>query len=403
MTPLKGFLISNDGGVWGDEPTGHNDVAVVRSTDITIDGKWCLADIAYRHLEEVEARRASLQVGDLVVVKSSGSAAHLGKTALVGDDVKNLRGGFSNFTQRLRPRPSDEPRYLWYLLNSSFAREQLAWLGTTSTGLRNLSGGMLGELLCPHPGRDTQRSIADFLDRETARIDALVAAKSRMIGLLTDRMFSRVSTSTSVGRRVRVRRVISVLTSGPRGWAEKVGECGRPFIRSANLCRDDIELKAGNLVFVDVPDSGEAKRSRTRNGDVLIGITGANTGWVGLVRPAHTGGYVSQHVAMLRPTGVVAEWLAYSLFSRQTQDMLLSSQYGGTKQQLGLEDLADLTINLPGHAEQQRVVTLLDQARAQTSSAISALDRQLTLLRERRQALITAAVTGQLDIPSTAA
>lgn len=85
------------------------------------------------------------------------------------------------------------------------------------------------------------------------------------------------------------------------------------------------------------------------------------------------------------------------------QDQLIGSQYGGTKQQLGLEDLADLRICLPGLGRQRSIVASLELEKSANRCTLANLSRQVALLRERREALITAAVTGELEISSAVA
>jgi type I restriction enzyme S subunit len=303
-----------------------------------------------------------------------------------------------------RPRANISPQYLHYLLRSRVYLEELTriskWMPPSQF---DISWDDLRSLSIMVPPISTQRAIADYLDRETARIDALIAAKQRMVTLLEERLRVTISEAAEEGRPMKLRRVVVLRTTGPRGWGDLVADSGEPFIRSANLRRDDIELQTDELVHVVPPVSQEATRSRTRPGDVLIGVTGANTGWVGIVRDNFAHGYVSQHVAILRPgEQLLPEWLGYSLFSERVQDQLISGQYGGTKQQLGLEDLAELVIQLPDQNRQRALVARLERAKSASRRAITALSQQMSLLEERRQALITAAVTGQLDIPEAA-
>lgn len=79
---FKWLIERNDGGVWGDDPDGNGDTIVLRSTDQTVDGQWRLDEPASRKLSESERRGATLEIGDLLVTKSSGSALHIGKTTL---------------------------------------------------------------------------------------------------------------------------------------------------------------------------------------------------------------------------------------------------------------------------------------------------------------------------------
>lgn len=253
------------------------------------------------------------------------------------------------------------------------------------------------------PPISEQRAIADFLDAEAARIDALIAKKRRLVELIHERFRSYVDAVTAQGSPVRVRHLTSLITSGPRGWADRVGSDGEPFIRSANLRRDSIDLRLDNMLRVDSAPTAEALRSRVQARDILVGITGANTGWVALAPPTVTPAYVSQHVAILRPANVDPNWLALSLFSRRTQEALMAGQYGGTKQQLGLAELAEITVFVPSLEDQRTLVHALERGRALTEESGRRLGDQINLLVERRQALITAAVTGELAVQGVVA
>ena len=301
----------------------------------------------------------------------------------------------------LTPGPAVNPRYFsWMAQSDPFIEEVVA--RSVGVSYPAINPSELGRLQVPLPPLDVQTAIADFLDAETARIDALITKKRRLVELLDERYRSVVDEVSATGRPRRVRHLTSLVTSGPRGWAARVGEEGHPFIRSANLRRDSVDLRRENLLRVDAVPTAEARRSRVRAGDTVVGITGANTGWVGLVTPGDAPAYVSQHVAILRPEGVDPAWLALSVFSRRAQEALLAGQYGGTKQQLGLADLADLVITVPSLEEQRRLVTRLAQIRELGAASRAKVRRQVDLLLEHRQALVTAAVTGELAVPGAA-
>jgi type I restriction enzyme S subunit len=84
------------------------------------------------------------------------------------------------------------------------------------------------------------------------------------------------------------------------------------------------------------------------------------------------------------------------------QDQLIGGQYGGTKQQLGLQDLAEIVIRVPDVIRQREFVAVLERAKRISRAAFASLTAQIRLLEEHRQALITAAVTGQLGISEAA-
>ncbi len=300
----------------------------------------------------------------------------------------------------LSPRTIDPRYFSWWIRSDNFIEEVVARsVGVSYPAINALD---LGELAVRVPAPSEQREIADHLDAETARIDAVIAKKRRMLELLHERWRSYVDAVTAIGELRRVRHVTSLRTSGPRGWADRVGDRGRPFLRSANLSRDSIQLQLHDLDRVEPADSPEARRSMTEAGDTLVGITGANTGWVGAVGEAAVGGFVSQHVSILRPDSIEPHWLTYSIFAPRAQDQLLGGQYGGTKTQLGLEDLAELTIRVPPVGTQHALLNRLEVERRRRTELTSCMASQIELLIEHRQALITAAVTGDLGASKAA-
>ena len=164
----------NDGGVWGDDPDGLNDTFVLRSTEQTVDGRWQINDPAPRKLNESEINDSLLIEGDLLLTKSSGSSLHIGKTTLVTPEIAAMRCCYSNFMQRIRTRPSFSSKLAWYVMNNDLARLQFDLLSNSTTGLANLNGTMVGQIVVPVPPIKEQTHIAAFLDRETANIDELV-------------------------------------------------------------------------------------------------------------------------------------------------------------------------------------------------------------------------------------
>ena len=202
---LKSVLARNDSGVWGSEAGNLEGTIVLRSTEQTVDGGWAISDPAKRQLSSREKAGALLAVGDIVVTKSSGSELHIGKSSLVTEGVEELQACFSNFMQRLRCLPALGSKLTWYVLNSPVGRQQLIFGSSTTTGLGNLSRTILGELVIPLPPLPEQHAIAGFLDRETAKLDALVAKVREAIKRLRELRTALIS--AAVAGRIDVREV----------------------------------------------------------------------------------------------------------------------------------------------------------------------------------------------------
>ena len=170
----KTILVANDGGVWGDDPVGDGtDKTVIRSTEQTIDGKWCIENPAKRDLSRVEYRKARIEENDLLITKSSGSDLHIGKTTIADTYFRDNECYYSNFIQRIRCADYS-PKLLWYLFNSPIIREQCVFLQNTTSGIGNINANIIQNLLIPIPPLSTQHRITSYLDTQCAKIDAVL-------------------------------------------------------------------------------------------------------------------------------------------------------------------------------------------------------------------------------------
>lgn len=195
-----------------------------------------------------------------------------------------------------------------------------------------------------------------------------------------------------------LKRDLEFLTSGSRGWAEHYSDDGSLFLRIGNLRRDDVTLDLSDLQRVEVPDGAEGARTRTRPGDLLFSIT-AYLGSVAVVPEGLEEAYVSQHVALarLRRRRLLPRWVAYLTLSHVGQTQLATSGYGGTKIQLSLGDIADLGMTVPPLREQHAIADFLIRETAKIDALVAEQQRLIELLKEKRQMVISHAVTEGLN------
>jgi type I restriction enzyme S subunit len=191
-----------------------------------------------------------------------------------------------------------------------------------------------------------------------------------------------------------LKRDLRFLTSGSRGWADNYSETGELFIRIANLTRNSIELDLSDIQRVVVPDNTEGSRTKVQAGDVLFSIT-AYLGSVAVVPEALESAYVSQHVALTRLRGLrfAPKWVGYVALSYVGQTWFETQSYGGTKIQLSLDDVKNLPVPAPPLAEQTQIATFLDRETAKIDALVAEQRRLMELLKEKRQAVISHAVT----------
>ncbi len=182
---LKSSLLRNDSGVWGDEFDERGTI-VLRSTEQTVTGEWRITRPARIRLSVTQRSSALLEAGDLVITKSSGSEAHIGKTSLVDQEIAESYCCFSNFMQRIRLDDSLDPAFMWYILNTTLGREQLILQSTTTTGLGNLNGTIIGNCYFAIPPLAEQHAVVVYLDKASTGIDTTIARARRQIELVEE-------------------------------------------------------------------------------------------------------------------------------------------------------------------------------------------------------------------------
>jgi type I restriction enzyme S subunit len=311
-------------------------------------------------------------------------------------------------------------QFIWHLVQTDNYRMRLESLVESATrSHQRVLPSHIAKFHWALPPRDEQTLIARFLDRETSKIDSLVAEQRRLIELLKEKRQAVISHAVTKGLNPhapmkpsgiewlgdvpehwqlrRVKTVSSFVTSGPRGWSERIGETGSLFVQSGDL-NDQMEVEFMTAKRVQVENDAESTRTRMREGDVVVCVTGAKTGNVAVCNIIPEPAYVNQHLCLIRPTpDVLPSFLGVLLKSRLGQIYFEISQYG-LKQGLSLEDVEEAPVILPPVNEQQEIIALLDTETAKLDALTSEAERAIELLQERRTALISAAVTGKIDV-----
>jgi len=375
---------------------GDVDAPYMRAANVQPNGVLALDDVNEMWFGKVELEQLSIHAGDAVVVE--GGQGGFGRAAYVDEDL--LGWGFQNSINRLRPIGDFDGRFIaFYLIAlraSGFIR---AYANVVS--MPHLTAEKLARIPIPLPPLDEQGAIADYLDRETARVDTLIEEQQRLIVMLRERRQAVVDASFSaLGEpSVQLRRYIAFLTSGSRGWGDYYADEGQRFLRIGNLPRANLEIR-GDVQFVDLPDDvTEGSRTMLQEGDLLFSIT-AYLGSVAVVKGGWVGAYVSQHVALCRleRERVDPRFVGWFMLTTTGQDQLNEGAAGGTKVQLALDDIRGLRVPSAPVEEQHLIAANLDEQTAQIDTLIAEAERFIDLSRERRAALITAAVTGQVDV-----
>ncbi|MEP3040722.1 MAG: restriction endonuclease subunit S [Roseibium sp.] len=387
-------------------------VPIIRTSDFDDLGRLDLTEP--KRVSESAASPKMLRRGDILFSR----AGTIGRCTTYNRDSPAT---FAAYLVRFRLIASlVEPRFIaWW------AQSQQYWsqvrVDTIESTIGNFNAGKLGNLALPDVPRDEQKAIADFLDRETARIDQLIEKKQRLLEVLNatrvaaplrvmasgmgeieyDADHNRINFS-NLGegwQRVRVKHVASHMTSGSRGWSDFIQDDGELFLQSGSINRHmGIAFEDSHRVSPQL--GAEAERTKVNNGDTLVCITGGRTGAVGYVSRLSERAYINQHVCLIRPSKAINDrLLAQILFSEIGQLHFRMAQYG-LKQGMGFEQVANTAIPLPPRAAQETISAEIDCIAEKTRRVVEEIDVSINRLREFRAALITAAVTGQIDVTS---
>ena len=317
---------------------------------------------------------------------------------------------------------SSDLRWAMYMFMAESTRQRLSAVVRSATrSHQRAEVPEIAKMWHGVPPLPEQRAIAAFLDRETAQIDSLIATKERLIELLQEKRTAVITRAVTKGLDPtapmkdsgvewlgeipahwavkRIKNISRFVTSGSRGWAEHYVDEGAIFLRIGNLRTDSVDLDLSDVQHVSPPPGTEGGRTRVRAGDVVISIT-ALIGAVGVVPAGMLTGFVNQHLALVRLSSEDSSprWLAYCVLSRVGQEQLQGNLYGGTKDGLNLDDIRSTIVLMPAKGEQDRLIDTLDRNGTEVDALIAKVRIAIDRLKEFRTALISAAVTGKIDV-----
>jgi type I restriction enzyme S subunit len=275
----------------------------------------------------------------------------------------------------------------------------------------HLNAEELGDILFWLAPLSQQRSIADYLDQETARLDALIGAKERVLGLLAEKRRALITRAVTRGLDPRAplrNSVIPWLGKIPAHWeTRRVAwlfrerhERGEP-----DLSLLEVSINAGVVLREFSEDRIESTAADfniykvARKGDVVFNKMRM---WQGAVGVAPQDGLVSPDYIVAAPTGTLLSDYAGQLFrTEQFSAECARRSHGIVWDRLRLywEGFRDIELPLPPWNEQRAILDYIEKEAGKLDALCRATERTIALLKERRAALIAAAITGKIAIP----
>jgi type I restriction enzyme S subunit len=353
-----------------------------------------------RPLGEVRQGFTYFRNGDVLVAKITPCFEN-GKGARA-DHLENGIGFGTTEFHVLRPGASIDGRYLELITRLHAFREQGVSEMSGSAGQQRVPEAFLSNYIAPLPSLPEQRAIAAFLDRETERIDALIGHKERLITLLEEKRQAVISHAVTRGLNPAAPLKdsgIPWLGMVPKHWEVKRLKYSVQFLNYRRIPLSSEERGSLEKIYPYYGASGiidQVDRYIFDEPLILIGEDGANL----LSRSTPlafiaTGKYwVNNHAHILKPkSGQLVYWT----------ERLNSISYepfvsGSAQPKLTIDSLGSIEFATPDAQEQVKIAKYIEDQDARLSPVVSRVRDGIARLQEYRTALISAAVTGQIDV-----
>ncbi|RMB57853.1 restriction endonuclease subunit S [Tessaracoccus antarcticus] len=382
------------------QPRVPNDVRYVRTTDVKTL-QTLTSDESAVGVSASEAEAALATTGDILMTRSGS----LG-TSYFHQSSEPVC--FAGYLVRMRPDlKRTDGRFLAWWASSQDHKDQIA-VGATRSTIDNFSAAKFRAMRVPLPPLDEQRHVADFLDRETAQIDALIEKQGNLISTLVERRTALIRHAIGGGATggTLERRSQSWLGPVPEHWSQRplwsmfrrekrTGFVDEPMV---SVFREFGVVFKGDFDNLNVTAEDRSIYQLVEPGWLVVNRMKA---WQGSLGISAIRGISSGHYICFRPMhSERPDFLNWLFRSPQYREGLAANSRGVRPGQAEIDNLLlrQMPVLVPPLEEQTRIVDFLERETSKVDELIARSGLFIELARERRAALITAAVTGQLDV-----
>ncbi|EPL2968144.1 MULTISPECIES: restriction endonuclease subunit S [Enterobacteriaceae] len=386
-------------------PDSTTDDTPIRYVDISsvgyMEGIKQASDMCFADAPSRARRKASS--GDVII---STVRTYLKAVAAVTDEYADCV--FSTGFAVLRARHLDSSFLKWMVLNELLIQAIEAHSEGLSYPAINASALVKLKSVIPPP--EEQASIAATLDRETARIDALIEKKTRFIELMKEKRQALITHAVTKGLDPNVKMKdsgVEWIGLVPEHWDVKpffalVTELNR---KNVGLVETNIlSLSYGNIIQKPetrnmglTPESYETYQI-VESGETVFRFTDLQNDKHSLRSALVTQrGIITSAYMAVKPHSIDSTYFAWLMRSYDLCKVFYAMG-GGLRQSLKFEDVRRLPVLIPPVDEQSAITNTINAGTARIDALVEKTEQSITLLKERRAAFITAAVTGQIDL-----
>ena len=415
---LKYSVASCKNGVWGDDPVGNatEDIPCVRVADFDRDKlRVVLNDPTMRKVKDSERQGRILKYGDLLLEKSGGGEKQpVGCVVQYEDEHPAV---CSNFIARIEVAPEHSSSFVRNVHHALYCARITTNSINQTSGIQNLDQERYLNEFAAFPAMAEQKLIVSLVDRETARIDALITKKTRFIELLKEKRQALITHAVTKGLDPNVKMRdsgVEWIGEVPEHWvAIKFNHVARvteglvdpkdhPYRDMVLIAPNHIESGTGKILGLEtaVLQNAESGKYTCKKGAVIYSK----------IRPALAKVAIApcdclcsaDMYPMDCTDRTYPEWLFYLMLSPPFTSWAMLESDRVAMPKINRESLADLRVFLPPMDEQLAAVAWLKIQLEKLEKVSLKTQRSIDLLKERRAAFVTAAVTGQIDLRESA-
>lgn len=423
---IKFALSNSNAGVWGDDEKGdENDIACFRVADFDyIHGCLRFDKLTYRNIEKKQLENRELHRGDLLIEKSGG-----GDATPVGRVVRfnfEDRATCSNFVNFVSMRDNYDSNFFYYYFNAIYSNKENMLYFNQTTGIQNLKiGEYLGQLIYL-PSYQEQQSISSYLDKKCADIDKVIATQQRRIELLQELKQSTITHAVTRGLNPNVKMKDSGVEwfgEMPKHWeitkvsnvcnvvtdfvasgsfadlAKNVTYLDEPdyamLIRTADLSQKN---KSISKVYINKASYDFLSNSNLFGGEIVLPNIGASIGDVYMIeKKMYEKMSLAPNSIMLK-TKYHDKFYYYLFKSKPGRESLQLIGQASAQGKFNKTDLRKLRVLIPPITEQIEIVKAIEKALKPLDASISKAQKEIDLLQEYKEALISEVVTGKRKV-----
>jgi len=343
---------------------------------------------------------ALLKCGDFIFADTSEDIEGSGNFTYLNSNVPTFAG---YHTVIARPIKENVHRYIAYLFSCIPFRTQIR---SEVAGIKvySITKTILRDLLVSLPPLPEQKAIAEFLDRETERINGIVEKQTRMIELLKEKRSALITKAVTKGLDPDAKMKpsgVEWIGEVPEGWQVRKIKYTSPIKKKKladsdyKIALENVESFTGRYIESEVPFDGEGIAFEETS--ILYGKLRPYLCKVFL--PEREGLCVSEFLVM-EPDGDLShrKYLFYYYLSSLFTDVINGATFGSKMPRADWRTVGNFKLFLPPLPEQKAIAEYLDRETTKIDNLIAIIEKQIELLNEYKQSLITNAVTGKIDV-----